>query len=71
MPHASIYVIQEREFSDRVVHLYSLYRFTTDTNSVIPVTSRAASFCIFGSVIEPCSEHQSHTTDRYSTTGTR
>ena len=42
---------------------------SNDTDLVNPVTRRAASFWIFGKVCESCSEHPSHTTDAYSTTG--
>ena len=35
---------------DRVVHPYSLYRFSTDTDLVNPVTRRPASFWVYSSV---------------------
>ena len=46
----------------RVAHPHSLYRFSNDIDLVNPATSRAASFWIFCSVTESCSEHPSHTT---------
>ena len=51
---------------DRDAHPHSLHRSSNDTDLVNPVTSRAASFWIFCSVTESCSEQPSHTTDVYS-----
>ena len=56
---------------DKVVHPHSLNRFSNDTDLVNPATRRAASFWIFCKVCESCSEHPSHTTEAYSTTGKR
>ena len=56
---------------DRVAHPRFLYRFSNDTDLVNPVTSWTASFWIFCSVTESCSEQPSHTTDAYSTIGYR
>ena len=56
---------------DKVVHPHSLNKFSNDTDLVYPVTRRAASFWIFCKVCESCSEHPSHTTEAYSTTGKR
>ena len=57
---------------DKVVHPHSLKKFSNDTDLVNPVTRRAASFCfVFCKVCESCSEHPSHTTEAYSTTGKR
>ena len=56
---------------DKVVHPHSLNKFSNDTDLVNPVTRRAASFWIFCKVCESCSEHPSHTTEAYSTTGKR
>ena len=54
---------------ERVVHPHLVYSFSNDTDLVNAVTRRAASFCIFCNAYEYCSEHPSHTTDSYSTTG--
>ena len=56
---------------DRVANPHSLYRFSNDTDLVNLVTSRAASFWIFCSVTESCSEQPSHTADAYSIIGNR
>ena len=56
---------------DKVVHPHSLNKFSNDTDLVKPVTRRAASFWIFCKVCESYSEHPSHTTEAYSTTGKR
>ena len=71
--NAIIYLIHERELCccllfDKVVHPHSLNKFSNDIDLVNPVTRRAASFWIF---CESCSEHPSHTTEAYSTTGKR
>ena len=50
---------------DRVAHPHSLYRFSNNKDLVNPVTSRDASFWIFCSVTESCSEQPPHTTDTY------
>ena len=55
----------------KVVHPHSLNQFSNDTGLVNPVTRRAASFWIFCKVCESCSEHPSHTTEVYYTTGKR
>ena len=56
---------------DKVVHPHSLNKFSNDTDLVYPVTKQAASIWIFYKVCESCSEHPSHTTEAYSTTGKR
>ena len=56
---------------DRVVPPNSLYRFSNDIDLVNLVTNQTALFWIFCNVCESCSEHPSHLTDAYSTTGNR
>ena len=47
---------------DIVAHPHPLYMFSNDTDIVYPVTCWTASFWIFCSVTEACSEQPSHTT---------
>ena len=47
---------------DKVVHPYSLYRFSNDTGN------KAGCYC---NVCESCLEQPFHTTDAYSTFGSR
>ena len=58
-------------FFYKVVHPHSVNKFSNDSDLVNPVTRRATLFWIFCKVCESCSEHPSHTTEAYSTTGKR